>query len=143
MLNKLQQWEVDFRKGILKEIKDSRISFTKGNLDKIISETSFKSRHKKYPTFDKCPYVEKGEPCHPEVEELNCFLCSCPNYDSSRLDGGCNINSKKGKFTFNQFLPLGKVWDCSDCNLNHSPREVKDYLEKNFEQLKREYESLD
>jgi Zn-finger protein len=143
MLNRLQQWEQFFRKEILKEIKVAGIPFTMENIDKIIGETSFDKRRKKNPTFDKCPYLQGEESCHPEVEDLNCFLCPCPNYDSSRLDGGCKIDSSQGKRTFHTSLPLGHIWDCSNCSINHSPGEVRTYLETNFDELRKEYEALE
>ena len=143
MSNKLQEWEKSFRKGILKEIKSSGILFTKENLDLIVNESSFKVRTKKAPTFDNCPYVSQGKPCHSNIKNLNCFLCACPNYDSSKLDGGCNVGSKDGKFVFHDALPLGRIWDCSECSINHSPEEVRNYIENNFDQLKKQYDNLE
>jgi len=142
MLNVLQQWERYFREGILREVKSAGIPFTRETLEAITVETSFRVRARKAPTFDNCFYVESGEPCHPEVDNLNCFLCSCPNYVSSREDGACKIKSKKGKYHHHSSFPLGKVWDCSDCPVNHSPNEVMEYLKKHFDQLKEAYEAV-
>ena len=92
---------------------------------------SFKNRSKRDPS--QCPYYQKEppQPCH-DIEDLNCFLCACPNYNSNILKGGCNINSKKGGYNN---LPEGKVWDCSNCKINHTPKEVEEYLLKNLERL--------
>ena len=142
MANYLQEWEISHRRGILKEIKDAGIEFILEKLEEIVREASFASRTGKFPTFDYCPYIKKKEPCHPNVEDLNCFLCACPNYDSEKDDGGCNINSKNGKIQYHESLPLGKVWDCSDCQVNHTPGEVKRYITRNFEEIKKVYDSL-
>jgi Zn-finger protein len=37
-----------------------------------------------------------------------------------------------GRFYFHRNLPEGKVWDCSDCPTNHSPKEVEKYLRENM-----------
>jgi len=129
-MNLLQKWEAEHKKRILQELKQSNIKLTLENIPKIIHETSFKIRSKKYP--DACPYYQSEHSCHPEIKDLNCFLCACPQYDSSKLEGGCKINSKKGKYHKHQNLPKGKIWDCSDCNTYHTPISVKKYLEKKF-----------
>lgn len=128
-LNLLQKWELYHQKKILNELIEAGINLTLENIPKIIEETSFEIRSKKYP--NDCPYYHLGKPCHPEIVNLNCFLCACPNYQSESLEGGCKINSKKGKFTYHPSLPKGKVWDCSNCTINHSPKEVEKYL-RNF-----------
>ena len=138
----LKEWEVRFRRGILREIKSAGIEFTRENIELIVQESGFQSRAKKVPTFDNCPYLMMNQPCHPEIQDLNCFLCPCPNYESDRLEGGCKVDSKRGKFTFHESLPAGKVWDCSDCNVSHSSKEVKEYLRANFEEIKLEYDKL-
>ncbi|MCX6750770.1 MAG: hypothetical protein NTZ83_04895, partial [Candidatus Pacearchaeota archaeon] len=104
------------------------------NIPNIIEAMSFDKRSKRNP--EKCPYYQKNppRPCH-EVKELNCLLCACPNYNSKELEGGCTINSKRGEWFYHQNLPAGRVWDCSDCNVNHSKKEIENYLKKNMEKL--------
>ena len=125
-LNLLQKWEIKHKEKIQKELKKENIELTIENIPKIIEQTSFKIRSKKYPY--ECPYYQTKKSCHPEIKDLNCFLCACPNYESSKLEGACKIQSKKGKFVYHQNLPKGKVWDCSDCTINHSQKEVEKYL---------------
>jgi len=134
-LNLLQKWEKLYLKDVLQDIKSAGIELILENIPLIIKETSFQTRKKKYP--DKCPYYQTNKSCHPEISELNCFLCACPNYISEKTEGGCKINSKKGKWHFHKNLPKGRIWDCSDCQINHSPQEVKGYLEKNLKKLKK------
>ena len=128
-LNLLQKWEIEHQKKIQKELKQTGIELTIENIPKIIKQTSFKVRSKEHP--NECPYYNQKKSCHPEIKDLSCFLCACPNYDSSKLEGGCKINSKMGKYSFHKNLPMGKVWDCSDCIINHTPKEIKKYL-RNF-----------
>ena len=132
-MNILQKWEKSHRKEILKELKKAGIELTLENIPKIINQTSFKIRKKKYPR--KCPDYITNKSCHPEIKDLNCFLCACPNYQSDLLEGGCKINSKKGKYHHHPNLPKGKVWDCSNCSINHTPKEVEKYLRKNISKL--------
>jgi Zn-finger protein len=136
-MNLLQQWEKQYITSILNDIKKAGIKLIQENIPKIINETSFETRSIKYP--NKCPYYKSKISCHPEIPDLNCFLCACPNYDSSKLTGGCKINSNKGKFHFHKNLPQEKVWDCSDCPKYHSESEVKDYLTDNLENIKTKY----
>jgi Zn-finger protein len=139
-LNILQKWELYHRSEILKEIKQAGIELAIKNIPEIINETSFKIRSIKHP--NKCPYYLKNISCHPEVKDLNCFLCACPNYKSQNLEGGCKINSRFGKWTYHQNLPKGRVWDCSYCPTNHSPKELEEYLKENIKKLKKLSEEI-
>jgi Zn-finger protein len=134
VLNKSQIWEIQHMTTVLTELKTAGIELKKENISSIIDYMSFKNRSKRDTSL--CPqYKGKNpKPCH-EVKDLNCFLCACPNYESEKLEGGCKINSKKGKFHYHKNLPKGMVWDCSDCNINHSPKEIEKYLLKNLEKL--------
>jgi Zn-finger protein len=130
-MNRLQTWEEEHRQSILQELEEAGIKFSAENIDLIIEETSFRVRSVKH--RKKCPYYYEKDPpesCYPSIQDLNCFLCACPNYASEKLDGGCRINSRFGKMKHHPNLPAGRVWDCSDCPVNHTPREVKDYLRR-------------
>jgi dUTP pyrophosphatase len=99
------------------------------HIQKIIKEFNFLNRKNKYP--NECPcYTNKI--CHnlPE-EKLNCFLCYCPEY-KSEIEGGCKINNPNGKWLFNEKLPKGKIWDCSDCDYPHREEIVEKYLKRIF-----------
>lgn len=133
-LNKSQIWEIQHMTTVLRELKTARIELTEENIPSIIDYMSFEKRSKRNPSL--CPQYqgENPEPCH-DVEDLNCLLCACPNYESWRLEGGCKINSKKGKFHYHENLPIGKIWDCSDCKINHTLKEIENYLLKDLEKL--------
>tara|TARA_Y100000310_G_C20640218_1_gene793489 strand:+ start:672 stop:1106 length:435 start_codon:yes stop_codon:yes gene_type:complete len=141
--NILKNWEKEhFRKILLElklELKKTEIDFSLDNLDEIIKQTSFEVRSRNY--SHECPYYVSNKKCH-DLEDLNCFLCACPNYNSGSLIGGCEIESKSGKWHYHKNLPKGKVWDCFDCSVNHSSGEVRDYIEKNFDKLKEIFDSL-
>lgn len=135
-MNRSQEWEQEHFRKILNELQEARIKLARENIPQIIHETSFQVRSKKFGRDDRegCAYYDKGKPCHP-VQELNCLLCSCPNYESDKLDGGCRINSRFGKMHYHKNLPLGRVWDCSDCTNAHSPEYVARWLDENIENL--------
>jgi hypothetical protein len=84
---------------------------------------------------DFCPLYKDNKKCH-DMAELNCYLCSCPNFRFS--DKGikkiekntqysfCSIDSKDGE--------QGVYGDaihqnCSGCTVPHH----KTYVEKNFD----------
>jgi len=82
-----------------------------------------------------CPLYKDNKKCH-DMAELNCYLCSCPNFRFS--DKGikkvekntqysfCSINSKEGK----QGVYGDSIHqDCSQCQVPHH----KAYVEKNFD----------
>lgn len=95
-MNLLKKWELEYRKRILKDIQKLGLELTLENIPRIIQETSYKTRKQKYP--DKCPYYQQEFSCHPEIEDLNCFLCACPNYESEKDIGGCKLIDHKSYF---------------------------------------------
>jgi Zn-finger protein len=139
--NILQIWEDYHFMEIVKELKSENISISYENIPRIVEAMSFNKRSRR--NSEKCPYY-KEEPLHSchNMNNLNCLLCACPNYNSKELEGGCVINSKKGKWTYHENLPAGRVWDCSDCKINHSKEEVEYYLKKNIEKLIKLYISI-
>src|SRR4030042_811398 len=128
--NILQIWEDNHFTEIVRELKSEGIDISYENIPDIIEAMSFDRRSKRNP--EKCTYYQENPPrqCH-EIDGLNCLLCACPNYNSKDLEGGCRINSKNGKWTYHPNLPAGRLWDCSDCRINHSEKEIEKYLTKN------------
>lgn len=99
--------------------------FIEQHIKRILDEFDFENRKEK--NKFECPCY-RGEKCH-EIEDLNCFLCYCPEYDNSLEEGGCRINNPKGKF----FEKDGtKIWDCSDCEHPHKRETAEKYLRKLF-----------
>lgn len=135
ILNELEKWKEKHWKNVLNELKEASIELIEENIPKIIKETSFENRSKKYK--NKCPYYKLEYSCHQEIKNLNCMLCACPEYNSDSDVGGCNINSGNGRWTYHEKLPKGKVWDCSYCNKFHSPKEVEEFLKQKLNELQR------
>ena len=98
-------------------------------ITKIIEENILINRKKKDP--DSCPCYN-GTRCHNGLDDyaMVCLLCVCPGYDRSNDEGGCNINSKYGKWFYHKNLSKGRIWDCSDCELPHTKEFVRNYLEQ-------------
>ena len=137
-LNVLQEWEQAHFIKILAELEAAEIELTVENIPEMIVHTSFVVRSKRVP--DDCPYYPTGESCHLQVKDLSCFLCACPEYDSTTEIGGCRSNggrgSPRGKWAYHKNLPKGKVWDCSDCSNYHSTKQVASFLKDHMGSLK-------
>lgn len=139
-MNPLEKFEILHLKKILKELKQAGILLTEANIPLIIKETSFEIRSQKHP--NECPYYEKRTSCH-NIEDLNCFLCICPEYSSDKDEGGCKLNHQSGKWhSPYPYSQSRRVWDCSDCPFPHFPTYVEQYLRKNLEELKRMREGI-
>jgi len=138
--NLLEKWKNQHWQQVCREIKQAGLEFRLENIDKIVELTSFKVRSKKQEKL--CPYYSKGIPCHPEIDNFNCLLCACPNYDVSKLTGACKTNSISGKWHYHQNLPEGKVWDCSNCSIGHTAYDAQVFLYKNLEWLRKMSETL-
>lgn len=135
--NHLETWAETHLRDIVRELKTAGIELRIENIHAIIQETSFEVRSVKYP--DKCLYY-KEEPsrhCHPELRELNCLLCACPDYKNNKIEGGCRIDLQFGKWFYHQALPKKRIWDCTDCPIPHFSKYVENYLAENMAQLRR------
>lgn len=89
------------------------------DISKLIDKFNFDLRKKANP--EECPCYQQDKPCH-NIENLNCLFCFCPNYNLSIEEGGCKINSPKGKYVYS---PNGKIWDCSDCDWPHKIENIR------------------
>ncbi len=97
-------------------------------INKIIQEFNFNNRKLNYK--ETCPCYAEDKPCHDiDGKDINCFLCYCPEYDNSKNEGDCKINSPKGKWFIHA---EGKIWDCSDCDYPHKEEVVRKHLKKLF-----------
>jgi len=139
----LENWENQHWRRIFHHLKSEGIALTRKNIPKIIKATSFqvmsrKYKGKKFEGLAYCLWYDESpsRPCHPEIKDLNCLTCACPNYQTDRNGGGCKINSKKGLMYKNQ------VWDCSGCNFGHSPEYATRFLQDNLDSLKKLSETL-
>lgn len=101
--------------------------------EKIIAYFDFDSMVKNEPDF--CPLYKDNKKCH-DMESLNCYLCSCPNFrfkdegiqkiDEKTQYSICGIESKDGsQGVYGESIHQ----DCSKCGVPHH----KAYVEKNFD----------
>jgi Zn-finger protein len=93
----------------------------------VVEEFEYKKRREEHPY--ECPCNCSG-PCH-SLEELNCFFCFCPWYESEKPEGGCKAGNplRKGHyFSREGNATSDKIWDCSDCIYPHKKEVVKQYL---------------
>ena len=98
------------------------------HVERIIQEFRFNKRRITHQ--DECPCY-KSTPCY-DIEELNCFLCYCPEYNTESIEGGCKISSKEGKWFYHPSHPTGRIWDCTNCSYPNKEKTVRVYLEKLF-----------
>ena len=92
--------------------------------DEIIDYFDFENMVKN--EIDFCPLYKENKKCH-DIQELNSYLCACPNFRLSETKSTCNINSKDGGSIVskkNGFIHQ----DCSKCSVPHK----KDYVKKIF-----------
>jgi hypothetical protein len=130
-------WEEKQKRVILEILRQANIPLKRQNIAQIIQATNFEQisspKNSEY-----CPLYLKNERCHPELTDLNCCLCNCPNYDASKIDitseqilvGRCKESSRKGFYHFSQLFPEVGVWTCEQCHTHHSREFLKKYLEK-------------
>ncbi len=100
------------------------------NDDEVIEYFRFENMVKNEPDF--CPLYKNNLKCH-EMEELNCYLCACPNFRVNSTKSYCDINSKDGGSVTdkNGFVHQ----DCSQCSVPHKEKYIKDKFSRNWEEI--------
>jgi Zn-finger protein len=147
-------WEKNYREKILKILQEKDIPLTLETIPEIIEATSFRnlSSSPEYQQHCSCYRGDPPKPCHSGIRNLNCFLCSCPNYDSgfvqingngndSVLVGRCRQESRKGRY-FPHPAVLIEMWDCSSCTAYHHPLAVEKYLREHMKELQKQDQVL-
>lgn len=107
--------------------------------EQIIEYFNFDNMVIKEPDF--CPLYIENKKCH-EMDSLNCYLCSCPNFRFK--DDGikkiqnniqysfCDINSQDGR----QGIYANAIHqDCSRCSIPHHKAYVKKHFNLNWYQI--------
>ncbi len=94
--------------------------------DELIEYFFFDNMVEKEPDF--CPLYKDNKKCH-DMEELNCYLCGCPNFrltsGEEKLKSYCDIDSKDGA----QYISDTAIHqNCSGCLVPHR----KSYIKKHF-----------
>ncbi len=104
--------------------------------DEVIEYFRFENMLEKEPDF--CPLYKKNKKCH-DIENLNCYLCACPNFrfnddglglkDGLVLKSYCSIDSKDGK----QFKGKSAIHqNCSACSVPHSEDYIKEHFDRDW-----------
>lgn len=137
-------WEQD-QIAKLKEILGKKgLKLTKANIEEIIAATRFSSicsaENAHY-----CPlYLDKKQ-CHEKMQDLNCGLCNCPNYDAKSIEtvedentrilvGKCRIQSRHGSYQFGELFKRVGVWSCNECPIHHSETFIRAYLKRTLKE---------
>ena len=106
---------------------------TDKSVDEVIEYFKFENMVKNEPDF--CPLYKDNKKCH-DMEDLNCYLCACPNFrfkmegfektdDGKTLFSVCNIKSRVGS----QYIGEDYIHqNCSGCIVPHRTK----YIKKNF-----------
>ena len=139
-MNDSQKWEQKHWRRIFIQLENAGIKLSSENIPEIIEETSFRIRSKKYPEY--CTLYEGGISCHPQIKDLNCFLCACPQYNTTTDEGKCEINSKFHKYSSPAKTSSGRILDCTDCAAYHTPGSIAVFLRKQISKLIKLSETL-
>jgi hypothetical protein len=106
------------------------------NDTEVIEYFRFENMVEKEPDF--CFLYKDNKKCH-EMEELNCYLCACPNFrfndegfskeGSQVLYSTCSIDSKDGA----QFVSDAAIHqDCSGCTVPHHEAYIKKHFKRDW-----------
>ena len=98
----------------------------------VIAYFKFDNMVEKEPNF--CPLYKDNKKCH-DMEELNCYLCACPNFrfddegfkeiEGQTLYSTCDIDSKDGT----QYIGENAIHqNCAECTVPHH----ETYIQKVF-----------
>ncbi len=115
-------------------------------VDEIIAYFDFDNMKKNEPDF--CFLYKENKKCH-EIENLNCYLCACPNFrfndnglkkiDEKTLFSYCSFNSKFSKeFVFENSVHQ----DCSDCLIPHKTKFIKNNFNQEWTTIMKECEII-
>ena len=100
------------------------------NNDEIIKY--FKYENIKINKPDFCPLYKENKKCH-DIENLNCYLCGCPNFRLISTKSYCEINSKNGG---NIKAKDGFIHqDCSNCTVPHKEKYIKKVFNKDWKKM--------
>ena len=137
--NANQKWVREFYTKLVRYLKSEGIEITLANGDRIVEATMRPRMLEKLAGMGIFPCLDSGgRACHESIpdEKLCCLVCACPNYINKVVEGGCEIESRGGKWFPNPNTPTGFIWDCTDCGFGHSKEYVKRWVAINIEYLK-------
>ena len=121
-------------KNIMKKLKDL-------SDEEIITYFRFENMVEKEPGF--CLLYKEKKKCH-EMDDLNCYLCACPNFrfddegisreENRVVYSTCSIESKDGAL----FVSDDAVHqDCSGCTVPHHEAYIKKHFGRDWFEIMR------
>jgi len=116
MLEKYKNWSVEH------SIKHKKIVEKLSHLsdDEIIAYFDYENMKEK--EVDFCPLYAQNKKCH-DIENLNCYLCACPNFRVTTTKSFCNVNSKYGSSITTKDGYIHQ--NCSKCAIPHGSIYIK------------------
>ena len=128
---------------------DKHASKHKKIVDRLVKENYSKDQIIEYFEFDNmvknendfCPLYADNKKCH-DVQELNCYLCACPNFRFS--DDGIEKVGDKTKYSFcsidSKDGEAGVYGDaihqnCSNCTVPHATTYVKKHFDTDWAKI--------
>jgi len=100
------------------------------NTDEIIEYFNYDNMQQN--EVDFCPLYIKNTKCH-DIENLNCYLCACPNFRVNLEKSHCDINSKDGGSITSKNGYIHQ--DCSNCNVPHKVEYIKNNFDTNWSNI--------
>ena len=90
---------------------------------------------------DFCPLYIENRKCH-DTEELNCYLCACPNFrfndagfgteEGKTLFSTCSIESADGE----RFMTDTAIHqNCTGCLVPHSEKYIRQLFDRNWKNI--------
>jgi len=96
----------------------------------IIDYFDFENMVKNEPNF--CILYKENKKCH-DLDDLNCYLCACPNFRVGETSSTCDINSKDGGSITSKDGFVHQ--DCSGCVVPHKVSYVKKNFNRNWKEI--------
>ncbi|WP_024955207.1 hypothetical protein [Sulfurospirillum arcachonense] len=139
---------MSYRSWTLKHAKKHEIIVQKlknRTVDEIIEYFLYDNMIINEPEF--CPLYKQKKKCH-DMEDLNCYLCACPNFrfkdevgfkevNGKKLLSFCSINSKKGS-VFKTEDAIHQ--DCSNCTIPHKDKYIKKHFNLDWKLIMKDIE---
>lgn len=101
--------------------------------DEVIEYFRFSNMVEKEPDF--CPLYKENKQCHTidGLEEVNCYLCACPNFRVDVKKSFCSIDSKYGG---SMVANDGYIHqDCTGCYVPHTRQYVKKHFQRDWGEI--------
>ncbi|MBT3280424.1 MAG: hypothetical protein HOF69_07605 [Campylobacteraceae bacterium] len=98
--------------------------------DEVIEYFRFENMVKK--ELDFCPLYKDNQKCH-EINDLNCYLCACPNFRVGKEKSYCDIKSINGSQIAGKDGYIHQ--DCSRCSVPHKELYIKGKFKRDWVDL--------